>query len=108
VGLSVEAGSTKGTDAANKTSKEAAYNIFEPTSGAILDFLLPKHFSTQVFRIVLESLASEHGSRMAAMESATKNAGEMIRKLTLEFNKTRQAGITKELLEITSGTEAQK
>jgi F-type H+-transporting ATPase subunit gamma len=53
-------------------------------------------------------LASEHGARMAAMENATKNAGEMIRKITLLYNKTRQAGITKELLEIVSGTEAQK
>ena len=69
--------------------------------------LLSKHFSTQAFRILLESQAGEHGARMSAMESATKNAGEMIKKLTLQYNKQRQAGITKELLEIISGSESQ-
>ncbi|MEW6057933.1 MAG: ATP synthase F1 subunit gamma [Bdellovibrionota bacterium] len=82
--------------------------IYEPGPREILEKILPKHFATQVYRIALESLASEHGARMAAMENATKNAGEMIRKITLLYNKTRQAGITKELLEIVSGTEAQK
>lgn len=84
------------------------YTIYEPEISSIVDFALPKYFGTQVYRILLDSLASEHGARMAAMENATKNAGEMIRKITLLYNKTRQAGITKELLEIVSGTEAQK
>ena len=74
----------------------------------LLESLLKKHFGVQVFRILLESQASEHGARMASMENATKNAGEMIRKLTLLYNKQRQAGITKELLEIISGSESQK
>ena len=87
---------------------EHALTIYEPDSGEILDKLLPKHFAAQVYRMLLESLASEHGARMTAMENATKNAGEMIRKITLLYNKTRQAGITKELLEIISGTEASK
>lgn len=82
--------------------------IFEPNANTILEQLLPRHFATQIYRALLESLASEHGARMAAMENATRNAGEMIRKLTLVYNKTRQAGITKELLEITAGSEAQK
>lgn len=87
---------------------EHAATIYEPAPAEILEGLLPKHFAVQVMRMLYESLASEHGARMAAMENATKNAGEMIRKITLLYNKTRQAGITKELLEIVSGTEAQK
>ena len=87
---------------------EVALTIFEPNANDILEKLLPKHFTVQVYRMLLESLAGEHGARMAAMENATKNAGEMIRKITLLYNKTRQAGITKELLEIISGTEAAK
>ena len=90
------------------TAKSVPFTIFEPNKADILNKILPKHFSVQAYRVLLESLASEHGARMSAMENATKNAGEMIRKLTLIYNKTRQAGITKELLEITSGTEAQK
>jgi len=82
--------------------------IYEPSASEILDQLLPQHFAVQVYRILRESLASEHAARMTAMENATRNAGEMIKKLTLVYNKTRQAGITKELLEITSGSEAQK
>lgn len=89
-------------------SPEIALTIYEPGPKEILEKLLPKHFAVQVYRILLESLAGEHGARMAAMENATKNAGEMIRKITLLYNKTRQAGITKELLEIISGTEAAK
>jgi F-type H+-transporting ATPase subunit gamma len=101
----------KATDLETNTSEEvktAPFTIFEPNRAEILNKVLPKHFSVQAYRVLLESLASEHGARMSAMENATKNAGEMIRKLTLIYNKTRQAGITKELLEITSGTEAQK
>lgn len=82
--------------------------IVKPGLAQILEVLLKKHFAIQMYRIFLESQASEHGARMSAMESATRNAGEMIRKLTLQYNKQRQAGITKELLEIISGSESQK
>lgn len=82
--------------------------LFEPARGEILSGLLPRYFKTKLYRALLESAASNYGAQMGAMESATKNAGEMIRKLTLEFNKVRQAGITKELLEIVSGAEALK
>lgn len=80
--------------------------IFEPAPEHIIDDLLRKHFAVQVYRSMCESVAAEHGARMAAMESATKNAGEMISKLTLTYNKLRQASITTELIEITSGAEA--
>lgn len=82
--------------------------LFEPSQADILSELLPRYFKTKLYRALLESAASNYGAQMSAMESATKNAGEMIRKLTLEFNKVRQAGITKELLEIVSGAEALK
>jgi len=82
--------------------------IVKPSAAEVFDALLAKHFPTQTFRIMLDSQASEHGARMSAMENATKNAGEMIRKLTLQYNKQRQAGITKELLEIIAGSESQK
>ncbi|MBC7692984.1 MAG: ATP synthase F1 subunit gamma [Methylotenera sp.] len=82
--------------------------LVKPSPKEVLLSLLDKHFSIQAFRILLDSQASEHGSRMSAMENATKNAGEMIKKLTLQFNKQRQAGITKELLEIIAGSESQK
>lgn len=82
--------------------------IVKPGLTVILDALLKKHFATQVFRILLESQASEHGARMSAMDSATRNAGEMIKKLSIQYNKQRQAGITKELLEIIAGAESQK
>jgi F-type H+-transporting ATPase subunit gamma len=82
--------------------------IFEPGADEILKQLLPKHFAIQVYRAMLESIAGEHGARMSAMESATKNAGQMIRKLTLTYNKLRQAAITRELVEIVSGAEALK
>lgn len=80
--------------------------IFEPAPEEIIDELLEKHFAIQVYRCLSESVAAEHGARMAAMESATKNAGEMISNLTLTYNKMRQAAITTELIEITSGAEA--
>ncbi|MBX9766515.1 MAG: ATP synthase F1 subunit gamma [Bdellovibrionales bacterium] len=80
--------------------------IFEPAPEVIIDQLLKKHFAVQVYRCMLESLASEHGARMAAMENATRNSGEVIRNLTLVYNKIRQAAITTELIEITSGAEA--
>jgi len=81
---------------------------FEPEAKVVLDQLLKRHFAVQVYRCMQESIASEHGARMNAMENATKNAGEMIRTLTLTLNKIRQATITTELIEITSGAEALK
>lgn len=80
--------------------------IFEPTPAEMLDQLLQKHFAVQIYRVMSESIAAEHAARMTAMENATKNAGEMIYKLTLTYNKVRQANITTELIEITSGAEA--
>lgn len=89
--------------------QEAATNyIYEPSERAILDELIPRHFRMQIFRAVLESVASEHGARMSAMENATKNASEMIESLTLDYNKARQAAITKELMEIVGGVEAMR
>ena len=79
---------------------------YEPDETAILAELLPRNVSTQLFSALLENTASEHGARMTAMDSATRNAGEMIDKLTLTYNRTRQAFITKELIEIISGAEA--
>jgi len=83
----------------------AAYE-YEPDEEEILAALLPLNVGTQVFRALLENAASEQGARMTAMDSATRNAGEMIDKLTLRYNRTRQAMITKELIEIVSGAEA--
>lgn len=82
--------------------------IFEPNPAYIVDQLVKKHFSVQVYRCLSESIAAEHGARMTSMENATKNAGELIRTLTLTYNKARQAAITTELIEITSGAEALK
>ncbi len=82
--------------------------IYEPSRDEVLSELLPLHLRTQMYRVFLESAASEHGARMTSMDNATKNAEEMIRKLTLEYNKARQASITKELLEIVAGAEALK
>jgi F-type H+-transporting ATPase subunit gamma len=82
--------------------------LYEPAREQLLADLLPRHISMQVWRALLESAASEHGARMTAMESATKNAEEMIGKLTLDYNRARQAYITKELMEIVSGAEALK
>lgn len=79
---------------------------YEPDANAILEELVPKNINTQIFRALLENAASEQGARMSAMDSATRNAGEMIDRLTLEYNRTRQAQITKELIEIISGAEA--
>lgn len=88
--------------------KSLDHYIVRPSPQEVLEKLLSKNFEIQAFKILLESQAGEHGARMSAMENATKNAGEMIRKLTLDYNKQRQAGITKELLEIISGSESQK
>ena len=81
---------------------------YEPSREALLADLLPRQITTQVWRALLESAASEHGARMSAMESATKNAEEMIAALTLQYNRARQAYVTKELMEIVSGAEALK
>ena len=86
-------------------SAQAVY-IFEPEEDEILADLLPRNMAVQIFQALLESSASEHGARMSAMDNATRNAGEMIDKLTLTYNRTRQAFITKELIEIISGAEA--
>jgi F-type H+-transporting ATPase subunit gamma len=80
--------------------------LYEPTPRAIFDEMLPKHVEVQVWRALLESAAAEHGARMAAMDAATNNAGEMIDRLTLYMNKVRQAAITKEIIEVVSGAGA--
>ena len=82
--------------------------LYEPSREGLLAELLPRHVAMQVWRALLESAASEHGARMSAMESATKNAEEMIAALTLQYNRARQAYVTKELMEIVSGAEALK
>jgi F-type H+-transporting ATPase subunit gamma len=82
--------------------------IYEPSINEMIDVLLPKHLAFQIWRILLESSTSEEGARMTAMNNATENANELIRDLTLSYNKERQASITKELLEIVSGAEALK
>lgn len=82
--------------------------LYEPDEAALLSALIPKHFQVQTYRILLESAAAEHGARMAAMDGATRNAGQLIKKVTLYYNKTRQAAITKELMDIVGGAEALK
>ena len=79
---------------------------FEPEEDEILEDLLPKNISTQVFKALLENAASEQGSRMTAMDNATRNAGDLVDKLTINYNRSRQASITKELIEIISGAES--
>ncbi len=92
-----EATAATGTDAAVE---------YEPDEEAILAELLPRNIAIQIFRALLENAASEQGSRMTAMDNATRNAGDMINRLTITYNRTRQAAITKELIEIISGAEA--
>ena len=87
---------------------QQAPHLFEPSREEVLSQLVPRHLSMQIWRALLESEASEHGARMTAMGAATKAAGEMIGKLTLQYNRARQAAITKELMEIVSGAEALK
>ncbi len=82
--------------------------IYEPSKDELLEHLLPQHLQTQLLRASLESIASEHGSRMSSMDNATRNAGEMIDKLSLKYNRARQAAITTELSEIVSGAESLK
>jgi len=93
---------------AGSSEEQSTEYIYEPSKAALLDELLPKHIEVQVFKSLLESLASEHGARMTAMDSASKNATEMIGKLTLIYNRARQASITTELMEIISGSESIK
>jgi F-type H+-transporting ATPase subunit gamma len=80
--------------------------IYEPSQEALLDKLVPRYVASSVWRALLESMASEHGARMSAMESATKNAKELIDALTLKYNRARQAAITRELMDIVGGAEA--
>ena len=94
----------------NKSGKSQEENFlpyeFEPDEDEILEDLLPKNISTQVFKAFLENAASEQGSRMTAMDNATRNAGDLVDKLTINYNRSRQASITKELIEIISGAES--
>ncbi|MCK9410093.1 MAG: ATP synthase F1 subunit gamma [Bacteriovoracaceae bacterium] len=91
-----------------KTKTNATDYIFEPTSDEIVSALIPKHLNFQVWRVLLDSNAAEHGARMSAMENASTNARDLIKVLQLTYNKARQAAITKELLEIVAGAEALK
>lgn len=93
------------SEAENTGELKALYE-FEPDEESILAALLPRNVATQIYGALLENAASEHGARMTAMDNATRNAGDMINKLTLTYNRTRQAYITKELIEIISGAEA--
>ena len=91
----------------DKDEKEEKLSYeFEPDEDEILEDLLPKNISTQVFKAFLENAASEQGSRMTAMDNATRNAGDLVDKLTINYNRSRQASITKELIEIISGAES--
>jgi F-type H+-transporting ATPase subunit gamma len=94
-------------DASGEAAKGAsAIHEHEPSEEEVLGFLLSRNISTQIFRGLLENAASEQGARMSAMDNATRNAGDMINKLTIKYNRQRQANITKELIEIISGAEA--
>jgi F-type H+-transporting ATPase subunit gamma len=93
---------------AGKGSKQLADFIFQPEKEALIKELLPKMLKVQLYRIILDSFAAEHGARMTAMSQATENATDLLKQLRLSYNKARQAAITKELLEIVSGAEALK
>ena len=88
------------------SSEEISSYDFEPDEDEILEDLLPKNISTQIYKAFLENSASEQGSRMTAMDNATRNAGDLVDKLTINYNRSRQAAITKELIEIISGAES--
>ena len=95
------------TDKKDQVEKDnLSYYEFEPEEDEILEDLLPKNISAQVFKAFLENAASEQGSRMTAMDNATRNAGDLVDKLTINYNRSRQASITKELIEIISGAES--
>ena len=100
-----EVGSADAPAAADASSGEV---LFEPSQEVIFERLLPKNIEIQIFRSLLDSQASEEAARMAAMENATKSADDMIKRLTLQYNKARQASITKELMDIVGGVEALK
>ena len=89
-----------------KKNENLYFYEFEPDEDEILEDLLPKNISTQIFKAFLENAASEQGSRMTAMDNATRNAGDLVDKLTINYNRSRQASITKELIEIISGAES--
>jgi F-type H+-transporting ATPase subunit gamma len=93
-------------DAGKASGGASALYEYEPDEDAILAALLPRNLSVQIYKALLENSASEHGARMTAMDNATRNAGDMINRLTLTYNRSRQAQITKELIEIISGAEA--
>ena len=99
-------GDEGGEEADESAGGAKAVYEFEPEEGEILETLLPLNLSVQVYRALLENAASEQGARMAAMDNATRNAGDMIDRLTLDYNRSRQAAITSELIEIISGAEA--
>ena len=87
-------------------NKDKVFYEFEPDEDEILEDLLPKNVSVQILKAFLENAASEQGSRMTAMDNATRNAGDLVDKLTINYNRSRQASITKELIEIISGAES--
>jgi F-type H+-transporting ATPase subunit gamma len=93
------------TEGVGEASSSVVYE-YEPSEEAIVEDLLPRNISVQIFRAMLENSASFYGAQMSAMDNATRNAGEMIGKLQLSYNRQRQAQITKELIEIISGAEA--
>ena len=93
-------------NSSDKTDEKTHPYEFEPDEDEILEDLLPKNISTQIFKALLENAASEQGSRMTAMDNATRNAGDLVDKLTINYNRSRQASITKELIEIISGAES--
>ena len=101
--LPIPAGEGEAAPAADGSTREY---LFEPSAEAILEELLPRYLTFQVYRILLESQAAEHAARMTASDSATKNAGEIIERLTLRYNRARQAAITTELIEVVSGANA--
>jgi F-type H+-transporting ATPase subunit gamma len=102
----VEISDLKDTD--HDTAQMAGGYLYEPEESEVLRELLHRNFHVQAYRILLESSAAEQGARMTAMDGATRNAGELIKKLTIYYNKTRQAAITKELMDIVGGAEALK
>ena len=95
-----------GAEAAEASGNSLAVYEYEPTEEEILAALLPRNLAVQVYRALLENSASEHGARMTAMDNATRNAGDMIDRLSLLYNRSRQAAITTELTEIVTGAEA--
>jgi len=109
VGGGDRSAATQGAEAAGRTTTQSSdMIIFEPAADQILSRLLPRYVDTQVYRALVEAVASEHGARMVSMTAATQNAGDMIDRLTLQRNRARQAAITKEIAEIVGGAEALK